>query len=173
MSRQRDSQRSKVYASEIYIQRMEGAPTTWDAMMEFHRGVCLGPAGGRIETAFGLEEASLYDLGLWKGGGSNANASRIRLGPARRGNFRTYLHELAHSVLARIEIHHTKDIAWSCRPARWAAHGPEWVGVLLHLVLMFHGEESRRELSVAFRKGGVKIRHWGDLEQDLQRGQKK
>lgn len=131
----RDNQKSRVYAAEAAALDVFGSTmTTEELQAEADRITDLRGIRGR----WGLREVRVVAS---NGRGGSTNGFRIRLGSSARTT--AYLcHEIAHCLT----------------PNRYADHGPEFAGVLLHVVRQAMGKEAADALRASFKERGVRYR---------------
>lgn len=141
--RDRDTQRKKLYAAEWASTRQQ----TVSKLAQKHLSTIQGVEIYVHEVqryAWFQRRWSQHMIQVERGRGTNALSSswmnRIRV--AKWGHTEhIVLHELAHILT----------------PNRYAAHGPEFAGVLLFLVRRMMGKEAAAELRAAFKAKGVRV----------------
>lgn len=146
----RDSQRSKVYASEKAV---------FPIVNEWH-GALTRPVG-----LLSLQECEAYVAKVWSHAwvanfptkGRSSTPPTVRDG---RGTRRAYSYggEIGLPRWARKEWVILHELAHELTADKFAAHGPEFVACYLRLVETFLGFEQRQKLGAEFLKRRVKTR---------------
>lgn len=129
----RDNQKSRLYAAEDAALEVFGTQMTVEACQkEVDRITDLRGVRGR----WGLRELRVVAT---NGRGGRTNGYEIRLGSHAK-TVPYICHEVAHCLT----------------PSKYADHGPEFAGVLLHVVRQAMGKEKADALRESFRKHGVR-----------------
>lgn len=128
----RDSQRQRVYNAEHGLFDWGQTIPNDDLQQTVNDILDKRP----IRSRWGSRSVSVR---LGRGGGLSWNYNVISLGVGARNTW-TICHELAHQLT----------------PNRYAAHGPEFAGVMLFLVGTVMGEQDRKALLAAYRANKVK-----------------
>lgn len=134
--RRYDRQRSKLYKAENTVSGMRATPTklaSITACQQFVDRICRKRW---FQQNFNISRVKVY------GRKNSANAcggyGMMKLPRWARGEM-VILHELAHNATL----------------THWEFHGPEFAGTYIYLVEKVLGEDKARELTEAFRAGGV------------------
>lgn len=136
----RDTQRSKVYAAEDAYWR-----STHDGRGYFQT---IPTADLTAYVNAVLDKRAVRSR--W-----GARSVRVELG---RGGARAHgSHTVSFGVNARNELIVCHELAHVLTPSRYAAHGPEWVGIYLHLVRTVIGETAARDLGRVMRQHKVRV----------------
>lgn len=131
----RDNQKSRVYAAEDAALEVFGsAMTIEECQKEVDRITDLRGIRGR----WGLRTLRVVAT---HGSGGRTDGYTIRLG-SRARTIEYLCHEVAHCLT----------------PTKYADHGPEFAGVLLHVVRQAMGKEAADALRASFKEHGVRHR---------------
>lgn len=129
----RDNQKSRLYAAEDAALEVFGSALTIEqCQAEADRITDLRGVRGR----WGLRDLRVVAT---NGRGGRTNGFQIRLGSQAR-TIEYICHEIAHCLT----------------PSRYADHGPEFAGVLLHVVRQAMGKDAADALRASFKEKGVR-----------------
>ena len=128
----RDTQRHKVYAAEHSLFGWGQTIPNGDLQQTVNDILDKRP----IRSRWGTKSV---EVRLSRGGGRSSQYGVIWLGTQGRNPW-VICHELAHELT----------------PTRYAAHGPEFAGIMLFLVGTVMGDKHRKDLLAAYRENKVK-----------------
>ncbi len=144
MRRARDSQRSRLYAWEsdalsLHNGRYASLAECQELADSVSRAYKAEPV--RVSDGRGHSNAVYYRGSRWLLGGRTLHKPPTIALPRRMRRRGVMLHELAHHLT----------------PEGYAAHGPEYLWVMMTLFARFEGR-TRREMRTSAREAGLKVR---------------
>jgi len=139
--RDRDNQRSRLYAAEIVIRKSQSKK--YAKYLNGSIPSCQEYVNAILETAWFSRRWLVKFIPVASGKGARGGINGLRLGKWARCEA-VILHELAHALVPR-----TTPNA--------SAHGPEFAGVFHYLVQQVMGKEEADKLKASFKLNKVKM----------------